>query len=253
MTDMRGIGVLILAGQREGVADPLCEAHGITRKALLPVLGTPQLDRVATALETAGLARPYRLSGLGESRDGFETAPTGLGPADSAWLALQGARFPVLLTTADHPLLTPEMVERFIGDAVATGADLCVGLATRDTIQSAHPETRRTYLKFSDQQVSGCNLFYLANPDALAAIRFWRKAQSDRKRPLRLASHFGVGAILQYLFGRLSLDGAFAFASRKLGIAARPVLLPFAEAAIDLDKPSDLPVVERILREREAA
>ena len=245
--------VLILAGQRAGVIDPLCEMAGIERKALLPVNGTPQLDRVASALEGAGLPRPFHLSGLGQHRDGFATAPEGDGPADSAWLALQTLDTPVLLTTADHPLLTPEMVRSFLDGAVASGADFCVGLASRETIQASHPDTNRTYLKFADYHVSGCNLFYIANPRGAEAISFWRRAQKDRKKPLKLASYFGPAVILQYLFGQLSIQGAFAFASRKLGITAAPVLLPFAEAAIDLDKPEDLALIERILAEREAA
>ena len=242
--------VLILAGQRAGVVDPLCEAAGIARKALLPVRGIPQLDRVAAALEETGLERPFHLSGLGEAREGFITAPEGDGPADSAWLALQTMDTPVLLTTADHPLLTAEMVTHFIEGAEATGADFCVGLATRDIISTAYPDTKRTYLRFVDAHVSGCNLFYVSNPDALKAIAFWRRAQSDRKRPLKLASHFGLAMVVQYLFGHLSLGGAFAHASRKLGITAAPVLMPFAEAAIDLDKPSDLDLIERILDAR---
>ena len=246
--------VLVLAGQREGVTDPLCEAAGIARKALLPVSGVPQLDRVRDALSEAGLPKPYWLSGLGETRDGFAEVPSGGGPADSVALALEGVmEWPVLVTTADHPLLTGEMVRHFVDAAEASEADLCVGLASREVIEASYPDTTRTYLKFSDVQVSGCNLFYLRGPEALAAIRFWQRAQRDRKKPLRLASHFGVGLLAQYALGKLSLTSAFGQASRKLGIVARPVLMPFAEAAIDLDKPSDLPIVERILKSRAAA
>jgi len=53
-----------------------------------------------------------------------------------------------------------------------------------------------------------------------------------------------------YLFGRLSLSGAFEYGSRKIGITAKPILIPIAEAAIDVDKPSDLELVERILAAR---
>ena len=246
--------VLVLAGQRDGVVDPLCEAAGIARKALLPVLGVAQLDRVRDALSEAGLPKPYWLSGLGEAREGFAKVPSAGGPADSVTLALEGAtEWPVLVTTADHPLLTSEMVRHFVDTAEGSGADLCVGLASREVIEASYPETTRTYLKFSDVQVSGCNLFYLKEPEALAAIRFWQRAQRDRKKPLRLASHFGVGLLAQYAVGKLSLTSAFGQASRRLGIVARPVMMPFAEAAIDLDKPSDLPIVERILRARAAA
>jgi GTP:adenosylcobinamide-phosphate guanylyltransferase len=223
---------------------------GIERKALLPVRGIAQIDRVADALDGAGLSRPFAMSGLGEAREGFSTATSGDGPADSAWLALQNADFPVLLTTADHPLLTAEMVTHFIAEAQASGANFCIGLATRETISAAYPETKRTYFKFSDVAISGCNLFWIADRDGLEAIQFWRRAQSYRKRPIKLAAQFGPAMILQYLFGQLSLKGAFAFASRKLGITAAPVLLPFAEAAIDLDKPSDLVLIEQILDAR---
>ena len=246
--------VLVLAGQREGVVDPLCETAGIARKALLPVLGVAQLDRVRDALSGAGLPKPYWLSGLGEAREGFVEVPSGVGPADSVAMALEGTtEWPVLVTTADHPLLTAEMVRHFVDAAERSGADLCVGLASREVIQASSPDTTRTYLKFSNVQVSGCNLFYLKGPEALAAIRFWQRAQRDRKKPLKLASHFGPGLLAQYALGKLSLTSAFGQASRKLGIVARPVMMPFAEAAIDLDKPSDLPIVERILKARAAA
>ena len=46
----------------------------------------------------------------------------------------------------------------------------------------------------------------------------------------------------------MNLERAFAIASRRIGIVARPILLPFAEAAIDVDKPADKELAEQILR-----
>jgi hypothetical protein len=40
--------------------------------------------------------------------------------------------------------------------------------------------------------------------------------------------------------------------SRRLGAEVRPVILPFAEAAIDVDKPGDLALVRGILAGRAA-
>jgi hypothetical protein len=62
---------------------------------------------------------------------------------------------------------------------------------------------------------------------------------------------FGLGPLLAYLFGRLTVERAAREASRIFGAKADIVDLPFAEAAIDVDKPSDLDLVERILRDRE--
>jgi len=156
---MDAVQVLILAGQRAGVVDPLCALTGEPRKALIPILGRPMLLYVLDALEGAGLGAPFHVSGCDAAFDArLIQAPSAPGPAGSAAAALNsGIEFPVLLTTADHPLLTPDMVQEFITKAQATGADFCVGLATEGVIQPAYPDVKRTYLRFADSAVSGCN------------------------------------------------------------------------------------------------
>ena len=156
------------------------------------------------------------------------------------------------MTTCDHPLLTQDMLDIFIGRAKENGADFCVGFAEKAIIQPAYPDVKRTYWNFSDTPVSGCNLFYIANKKGLAAIEFWKQAQHLRKQPIKLARTVAWGLLFQYLLGRLTLSEAFAYVSKRLNITASPILIPIAEAAIDVDKPSDKDLVERILRERRA-
>ena len=249
---MRPESVLILAGQREGVVDPLCAETGVERKAIIPINGRPMIDYVLAALDAANLNPPYYVSGFDAGYDDrLVQSPSAPGPAGSARAALEnGIRFPVLMTTADHPLLTPDMLESFLSQSRESGADFCVGLADKTIIQPAYPHVRRTYLKFRDRSVSGCNLFYIANDKGIAAIRFWEKAQHLRKQPVKLAGSLGWGILLRYISGRLSLNGAIDYAAEKLGISARAVLIPIAEAAIDVDKPSDRKLVESILRKQ---
>ncbi|MGB3455900.1 MAG: nucleotidyltransferase family protein [Litorimonas sp.] len=244
------VRAVILAGQRPG-PDPLCEMAGVDFKADIPVCGVPMLDRVAGALRDVGLTEPFELSGYPHARDGFVVKPGGCGPADSALMASETGTFPVLLTTCDHALLCPAMVRDFLRAAEASGADCAVGLATRDCIQGKYPDTKRTYMSFSDVAVSGCNLFYLADPAGLNAIRFWRDAQHLRKKPLRLAAKIGGLITFRYAARCLSLDGAFDYASRRIGATVRPILLNHAEAAIDVDKPADLKLVEAIVAARD--
>jgi len=254
-SDMNNVSVLILAGQRAGVIDPLCAEAGIERKAVLPINGRPMIDYVLDALSQAGLKRPFHISGYSADHDGrLVQSPHAPGPAGSTLAALtqkmengEHISFPLIVTTADHPLLKAEMLESFVNGARRTGADFCVGLASREVVQPAYPEIKRTYLKFSDIDVSGCNLFYVANEKGIEAVRFWQKAQHYRKRPVKLASQFGFRILFDYLRGRLSLDGAFEYASNHLKIKAKPVLISIAEAAIDVDKPSDKKWVETIL------
>ncbi len=243
------VSVLILAGQREGIVDPLCSASGVERKAVIPINGQPMIDYVLSALDDGGLIKPFHVSGFDAAYDErLAQSPSGSGPADSTDAALRaGIDFPCLITTADHPLLTPQMLESFLSQARRSGADFCVGFADKTIIQPAYPNVKRTYLKFSDRSVSGCNLFYINNTRGLAAIEFWKDAQHLRKQPLKLARSLGWGVLFKYALGRLSLSGAFEYASTRLKITAKPILIPIAEAAIDVDKPSDKVLVEAIL------
>ena len=74
--------------------------------------------------------------------------------------------------------------------------------------------------------------------------------EQERKRPWRLVGAFGVWPLALYLCGRLSLDDAMERASAVMGARAAAVRLPVAEAAIDVDKPANLELVEAILAHR---
>lgn len=244
---------LILAGERpEG--DPMAKGAGIALKALLPVAGTPMLTRVIEALRaTDGVGRiAVSIPAAGAVTDPeIETLMTEPTPSQSVLAAIDRLPTPLLVTTADHALLTPEIIARFVQEAVAASdADLVAGMVERSVVEAVVPDTKRTYWHFKDGHFSGANLFYLKNPRARAAVDFWRRVEDDRKRPWRIVKAFGPGLLLGYLFGRLTLDQAMLQASSRLGCRVRAVALPFGEAAIDVDKPADLVLVEKLLSNR---
>jgi GTP:adenosylcobinamide-phosphate guanylyltransferase len=183
------------------------------------------------------------------ARAGADLLPASATPAGSVLDALETLErpFPILLATADHPLLTQEMVDVFAREAEMSGGDIAVALASRAVVRAAYPDAVRTYLPFRDDGYSGCNLFALLTPRAEEAVRFWRRIEAERKRPWRLVRAFGPLALLAFASRMLTLDRAMRLASRRLGLNARAIRMPFAEAAIDVDKPADLALAERIL------
>ena len=136
------------------------------------------------------------------------------------------------------------MVEAVI--AGASGNDAAVALVERKVVEQVHPETKRTWIKFSDGHYTGANLFALATPASGRAVAFWSRVERDRKKALKLLMFFGPAIFLRGLTRTISLDGAVAKASAKLGLTVKAVRLPFPEAAIDVDKPADLELAERI-------
>jgi hypothetical protein len=81
-------------------------------------------------------------------------------------------------------------------------------------------------------------------------VAFWRRVEQERKRPWRLVRAFGWRPLLAYLLGRLTLDDAITRASHVIGARVAAVVMPYPEAAIDVDKPADLELAERILARR---
>lgn len=253
--------VLVLAAGR-GPDDPMAKAYQVTHKCLVEVGGEPMLARVTRTLLSHPAIRS--ISVVIETRELLDEALGSLArqvefltPQESAARSALAAvtanpQFPWLVTTGDHPLLTGDMLQHFLAEATESGADLCVGLATAETILGRFPEAKRTFLTFGRDRVSGCNLFALTSKQALKALAIWHHLEGVRKRPWRLIGAFGPLALLRFATGTLTLDGAFALASHRLDLTARPVLMPFAEAAVDVDKPEDKELAERILTERKS-
>jgi GTP:adenosylcobinamide-phosphate guanylyltransferase len=249
---------LILAAGR-GPDDPMAKAHGVQRKCEIPIDGVAMLKRVASTLAAhraisdvvvsieSDIAMREILGGIGAL---FVKSAASAPASVLAAIANGPARLPLLVTTADHPLLDEAMIDYFLDAADGSQSDLCVGLARDTVIRAAYPEARRTYLKFGRDRVSGCNLFALRTTHALKAVELWQSLDRSRKEPWRLVAAFGLGALARFGLGRLTIDDAFALASRRLAISAKPVLMPFAAAAIDVDKPADFELAEAILKAR---
>jgi CTP:molybdopterin cytidylyltransferase MocA len=241
---------LILAGSRPGAGDPVADYAGVPHKALIELAGTTLLARVTAALRGAGfdriavsadhpavIAEAQRLS--------LRVIAPATGPSGSVAAGLAALGAPLLVTTADHALLRPEWVTRFVAD-VPPGSDAAVLLARRDVVEAAAPGTRRTWLRFADGDWSGCNLFMLATDHAARAIGLWSQVEADRKRPWRIVRRLGPGLLVRYLLGRLSLAAALRHLGARADIRAVAVASPFGLAAIDVDKPADLDLARTI-------
>lgn len=248
---------ILLAGQRPGI-DPLAQAFGETYKALVSVGGRPMIARtVETLLDVPQIGQiivlaqqPGALISALPASDRIVVSASGSGISASicALTGADDAAWPFFVTTADHPLLTRPMIEAFL--AGANGHDLAVGMVERGVILAAYPDNKRTWLKFADGAWSGANLFALATPRTAAALNLWARAEQDRKTAWKLFLHFGPWLAIRALTRTIGLGDALAQAGRRLGLDATLVAMPFAEAAIDVDKPSDHAQAEAILTAR---
>lgn len=254
---------LVLAGRRSRT-DRLTPDAESSHKALTPVAGVPMLVRVVRNLQAVPMRRiviSIDDAALLDNRAALPTdiATSGLSIHKSAaspsrsvldyWQNMPD-KGPLLVTTADHPLLTAEMVRYFCAASERSDADVVVGVVAASVFRVRYPESKRTFIPLRDESFCGANLFAFRRSGAGAAATFWTRAEQFRKRPWRLARTFGVTNLLLFALRRLDLTAAVTRASRVIGARIAVIPMPFPECAIDVDSPGDLVLATRILEGR---
>ena len=132
----RHFTALVLAASR-GAADPVAKSEGTSHKCLVDVAGVPMLVRVVDALSASpsigaiaiSIEAPEVLEALtplahaaAEGRIALLRSGATTSASVLAAVEALGDPYPLLIATADNPLLTPEMVEHFCAQALASDA-----------------------------------------------------------------------------------------------------------------------------------
>lgn len=258
---------VVLAADRTR-EDPVTQYTGAACKAFAPVGGIPMIIRVLDALAACDLVTSVILCGPPESLHAqcpelkqriasgqVIWLPNRDSPSRSAEAGLNHipGDVPVLLTTADHALLTAGIVQSFLQNSLTTGSDATVGTVRQQDIAAAFPGSKRTVIRLRDGGFCGCNLFTF-NPGGRSLVGFWRQAEDLRKRPWQLiAKVLGFKTVLSYLFGFLTLQQALAAVSEKSGVKIQAVILEDPRAGVDVDKVEDLELAESILGQQSNA
>ncbi len=223
-------------------------------KALIPVAGEPMIARPVRAL--LGNAKVERVRVLAQDgalldpvlpkdeRLTIEPSGATIAATLEAILADPATQYPLLVTTADHALLDNAMIDDLC--CRADGADVAIGLVERRALMARLPQTKRTWVGFRGGAYSGANLFALGSPKAARAVRLWREIEQDRKKGWKLLAALGVPGLLGLLRLR-TLDQVLAAMGRKLGMTIRAVEMSNPLAAVDVDKPVDLALVNDII------
>jgi GTP:adenosylcobinamide-phosphate guanylyltransferase len=241
------VDAVILAGGDGEVIDPQQRFKG-----LVPIAGKPLVEWVVEAFRSAEL--------IGEIAVVIPTAE-GLGPwVDSVdKLVVSNRDFmdnviagaaafredrPIMVATGDIPLLTGPAIDTFIAAGLATGADFVYPLVRRESIEAAYPGAQRTYFKLKTGRFTGGNAMMVA-PRLLAPAReLGQRMFNDRKNSVALVRTAGFGFVVKFLLGRLAPEDLVDKIRELLGGVGAAVVLEDPAIAMDVDKPSDLELVE---------
>ncbi|TCD05562.1 nucleotidyl transferase [Erythrobacteraceae bacterium CFH 75059] len=253
---------VVLAGQRAGVVNPLAARAGVSHKCLVPICGKALvwwvvealLDADAEAeirlvLEEDGIAQvSAQLPRLGASAARVRFVPGATSLLDSVLAATADLAGPVIVTTADNVLLTPEAVAQVHG-ALAHG-EAVFALARREAVLAAHPDGQRNFYRFRDGEYANCNIYGLAGPHALRAAEAFRGGGQFMKSRKRMVDAFGLLNIALLALGLLDLKSAARRLSRRFGVTITPTVFRDGALAIDVDNERTFAVCEELLARR---
>ncbi len=252
----------VVAGYNPDKPDPLAQATGVAHKVLLPIAGAPMIWHVVQALEESGCIGEIVVVGLDPDEAAaidfgrpvhvvpnrktlIENQYAGLvrlrelNPQDRVVLALAG----------DNPLLTGEIVSYFVNRCRPFEKGIYWGIVERRTVEAVFPNSRRSYIKLRDGHFCNGDIFCGWLSVGFKIQKVGQYIMAHRKNQLRQLWLLGPGVLLRYLFRRLSTADLIPIAEKVLGVHGAPVILPFAEAAMDVDKPHQLELVLRYLEQ----
>lgn len=255
---------LVLAAQRPGIIDPLAAKGGVSHKCLIDMDGTPMIERVLDSLKGSkhigkiliSIDDPDALMVLDSIKDDVanghvEMVGSGDNLYSSVSKALSGmASFPVVICTADNALQTSEMIDHFCEEFTNTKADAGVSVTPAELIWSKYPDGQRRPYSLKDGKFSNCNLYGIRSQECLIAAKPFEGGGQFAKSAKRILQAFGLTNLILYKYGRLTLPGVFSRISKRLGIVIEPVIMPFAEAPIDVDNERTERIALRILEAR---
>lgn len=154
----------------------------------------------------------------------------------------------ILAVTSDLPLLTTEAVNYFLQICQGLEGDFFYPIVSREDNENKYPGVKRTYVHLKEGVFTGGNLLLIKPQIVAQCVQEAEELVRLRKKPLSLAAHLGWRLLLRYMLGRLSIKEAEKEVSRLLGgVKGVGVILPYPEIGIDVDKPSDLALVQKVL------
>lgn len=246
--------VIIMAGGRAGLEDPLYTMTGVANKAFLPIAGKLMIQYVVDALAGSPEVEGFVIVGLTPEENPDLGVPVVYTPArdslfdnvvagfEKLWQVNPDARL-AILSTADIPILTTDVVNWFIQTCAETDHDIYYTIVERSVMERRFPQAGRTFVPLRDGAYCGGDIL-MVHTDLVHSNQVLIDQLMDaRKSFWKQVRLVGLGFLIRFALRRLTVADAERRVSKVLNVRGRAVITPFAEMGMDVDKPHQLEIV----------
>lgn len=254
---MKQYDAIILAG---GINSGELQKYAPYESEALIIIGSsPMIYYVVQAVRASKKVRRIIISGPVESlREYFKKesdlffSPSGDDAIDSFANAVdlmgpEELTSKVLVLPTDIPFITPEAIDDFLNQCEREDSDFYYAIVKKEANEARFPRVVRTYARLKEGVFTGGNLFLVRTSIISQCVDMGKKLVAKRKNPIALARLLGLSLVIRFLFRRLSISDAENRFEKVLGIKGKAIISEYAEVGVDVDKPSDLKLAEKIL------
>lgn len=157
----------------------------------------------------------------------------------------------VLMLTSDIPLITGEIVDRFIRKCEPHNAFFYYPIILKENILKKYPETIRSYVNLKEGIYCGGNIVIVGKPVFDRNRQLLDELYRNRKDVKKYISILGAKFLLKYLMKSLTVNEIEKKAAEIVGYPVKGIVIEDPEIMIDLDKLSDYELISQTMNQKE--
>jgi CTP:molybdopterin cytidylyltransferase MocA len=249
---------VITAGGIPQPDDPLYPHTQGENKALLDISGKPMIQWVVDAISGSDLIDNIIIVGLDDPDQIASKKPLHFLPAHGGILdnikagvfkavELNPDTDMLLVASSDIPAITAEMVDWVIQQAQKHDVDIFYNAVEQRTMETRFPNANRSYIKLKGTAVCGGDMNAIKVSAVTHNKELFDRLEASRKNALKQAAILGFDTLLLVLFRLVDINAAARKIAKRIGLTGHGALAPYAEIAMDVDKPHQLEILREDL------
>lgn len=156
----------------------------------------------------------------------------------------------ILLLTSDIPLITGEIIDRFINKCEQYDAHFFYPIISKEAIIKKYPKTKRSYAVLKEGTFCGGNMAIFTKSLFDRNKNLLNELYQKRKDIIKYASLLGIKILIKYLLKTLTIQEVEERASQIAGYKVKGIIIDDPEVMIDLDKLSDYELILQTINQK---
>lgn len=239
--------IVLAGGNARGLAP-------VTAKGLVPVNGRAMYEYIVeTLLSCADIGRICVVMPSDEGAAHMDDRVTikatsgSLPQVAKAGFEALAATEPVLMLSSDVPLITVEAISDFLLRCAKREVDICYPIIRYGEPERRFPGMKRTYVRLREGRFTGGNIMLMNPVVVLKNMDLMEHVYEMRKSPMKLFRILGLPFLVGFFLGMLNIRQMEQRVGDVLKATCAGIETPFIEIGVDVDKESDLRLVEAVL------